>query len=152
METPTPQLARQQLIEAERIGAGLLSFNPAWVTYVFLCAGGAITTICLSFANTTDLLDPNIALPCGLAWSLVGVILTLFNIGTSSPARRRFGLHWGIMLALWAVCYAAAMILVNRSASPNQAVLMTLPQLALAFAGAAMEILANLKAQKVATR
>ncbi|MDO5669031.1 MAG: hypothetical protein Q4G50_03410 [Corynebacterium sp.] len=110
MDTPNAHDARELLDRAESTSRQAAGFALAWLCYLALCAGGAITAVGLAYANVTS--TPT--LPAWLAgglWILVGVVFTAGATATSPPTRRGFGSRWFIMMVVWVILWAATTIL-----------------------------------------
>ena len=67
MNTPSAHDARTLLDRAETTSRQAAGFSFAWLCYLALCAGGAITSVGLAYANVTDaaVLPPGWPADCG---------------------------------------------------------------------------------------
>lgn len=104
MNTPSAHDARTLLDRAETTSRQAAGFSFAWLCYLALCAGGAITSVGLAYANVTDAA----VLPAWLAgglWVFVGVVSVAAATTTSPPSRRGFGSRWTIMMAVWIILW-----------------------------------------------
>jgi len=146
MNTPNAHDARTLLDRAEATSRQAAGFSFAWLSYLALCAGGAITSVGLAYATTTD--AP--VLPAWLAgglWIFVGIVSIAAATTTSPPSRRGFGSRWTIMMAAWVILWTITSVF-NAHFTLGQGVAMAAAFLAAAAIGLVWEVVALKKGVK----
>ena len=118
MNTPNAHDARTLLDRAEATSRQAAGFSFAWLSYLALCAGGAITSVGLAYATTT-----------------------------SPPSRRGFGSRWTIMMAAWVILWTITSVF-NAHFTLGQGVAMAAAFLAAAAIGLVWEVVALKKGVK----
>lgn len=138
--------ARQLLDRAESTTRHAAHFYYAWLCYIALCTGGAITASGLAYANVTGAAR----LPAWIAggmWIVVGVIFTA-SAGAVSPASRR-GLttRWTTFIILWVILWVVVSFF-NAYFTLGHGIALSGGFLALATLGPLWEIVALNRAGK----
>ncbi|MFC6145845.1 hypothetical protein [Corynebacterium nasicanis] len=132
--------ARELLDHAEATSRRAASFSLAWLCYIALCAGGAITALGVAYANVTDT-SPFPAWMAGGLWILIGVTFTAVTSTISPPVRRGFNSRWSIMIAVWVVAWLIVSVL-NSHFTLGHGIALSAAFMSLAILGPLWEIVA----------
>lgn len=138
--TPSAADARALLGHADDVSRQAASFSLAWLSYIALCAGGAVTAVGLAYANVTDA-GAFPAWIAGLTWIIVGAVFTAGATVSSPPARRGLNARWGVMMALWVILWAVVAFL-NSQFTLGLGIAVSSGFMALAILGPLWEIVA----------
>ena len=144
--TPSAADARALLDRADGVSRQAAGFSLAWLCYIALCAGGAVTAVGLAYANVADA-DALPAWMAGLTWIIVGAVFTVSASISSPPNRRGLNARWGIMMALWVVLWGVVAFL-NSQFTLGLGIAVSSGFMALAILGPLWEIVAVRKGVK----
>ncbi|WIM67242.1 hypothetical protein QP027_08960 [Corynebacterium breve] len=130
--------AQQLLEQANSLTSKVATFSPSWLAYIFYCAAGAVYSVGRPGASAEESM---LIMGGSIAWVIVGMVFIPLAVSHSTPTRRGFTKRWGIAMFVWAIPWAATMI-VGPQLTEAQGVALSFVYMALAAIGPMWELTA----------